>query len=574
MLKVKHSQLVLVDENRSVKHSEQNVRERASSIKEKGILQNIVVAKRDDDTYWLAAGEGRYRSVELLISEGVFDTDFEYPALLVEKKDVSLVRLIENGHRENLHPVDEFKAYQQAVDAGYTIDEISRAQGVTKQYINGRLRLANVADQVLEAYKAGEVHVKYIERLSAIEDKSIQLDVHREAGGQYYRLADLVNNHAYGTESPIWLFAGDDYIAAKGELEEDLFSHVEVDEEGRCGLVKDRLLMNRVALKKLKKEAASYQEWAFVECVLCSPETHIEKAYPDSTVLYARDQIERNKALLGVVIGFDDWGCVEIVNGLVKDESVAEKLLDATSDADAGSEEDFNSGTVERDEDGADETYSQSLLDDIRHARSLMVMSGFLDCPAAAADLSMFQFCESIFGRNKGVFGTVTKAINFVATTENCAYEKNADLTGGLIERIGAIDYEWMAHSTQAERFKAFCELPVQDKLEAYGIASALCMNRYANPCEGALSVAVGAANIDFRKYWTPNRDEFFKRISAKQLLKIGEGIFGSEWVERCSAMTRRDLSKVIYEAFVSGDLNAEQESFVSQFLPEFFFNM
>ena len=79
----------------------------AASIKSQGILQPIVVRKKDEDTFEIIAGERRWRAAQIA---GLH----EVPALIKEMNDDDVLQasLIENIQRENLNPVEEARAYQ------------------------------------------------------------------------------------------------------------------------------------------------------------------------------------------------------------------------------------------------------------------------------------------------------------------------------------------------------------------------------------------------------------------------------------------------------------------------------
>ncbi|TNF26448.1 MAG: ParB/RepB/Spo0J family partition protein [Deltaproteobacteria bacterium] len=111
--------------------------ELVSSIKEKGVLQPIVVRKDGPDSYLVVAGERRLRAsrkaglteVPVLVKDVASDEAFE-------------LALIENIQREDLNPIEEASAYQRLIDSSsYTQEVLARRLGKQRSTIANALRL-------------------------------------------------------------------------------------------------------------------------------------------------------------------------------------------------------------------------------------------------------------------------------------------------------------------------------------------------------------------------------------------------------------------------------------------------
>jgi len=120
-----------------------------NSIKEKGIIQPIIVRPTDDGGYELIAGERRFRAVKELGYD-------EIPVIIKEVSDADSLEmaLIENIQREELNPVEEASAYMELMNKfKFSQDEISKAVGKDKSTVSNTLRLLTLP-KLLQDYIA------------------------------------------------------------------------------------------------------------------------------------------------------------------------------------------------------------------------------------------------------------------------------------------------------------------------------------------------------------------------------------------------------------------------------------
>ncbi len=125
----------------------------ASSIKQQGLLQPVVVRPRAAGGYELIAGERRWRAareagIELL------------PALIREAddRDSLLLALVENVAREQLSPVEEARAYASLVDEfELSLGDVADRVGRSKSSVSNRLRLLELPEEVLWMVARGEL---------------------------------------------------------------------------------------------------------------------------------------------------------------------------------------------------------------------------------------------------------------------------------------------------------------------------------------------------------------------------------------------------------------------------------
>jgi ParB family chromosome partitioning protein len=118
----------------------------ADSLRERGVLQPVLVRPLPGGTYELIAGERRWRAAQLAELETI-------PAVVQphEDRDSLELALIENMAREDLNPLEEARACALLVDElGLTREEIGRRVGRSRVAVSNLMRLLDLPDEVLE----------------------------------------------------------------------------------------------------------------------------------------------------------------------------------------------------------------------------------------------------------------------------------------------------------------------------------------------------------------------------------------------------------------------------------------
>ena len=136
----------------------------ASSIKSQGILQPIVVRKKEENNYEIIAGERRWRAAQLV---GIH----EVPVIIKEMNDEQALQaaLIENIQRENLNPVEEAKAYQSILklkDMSY--EKLSKLIGKSTSHISNIIRLLELDTKILEYLEEGKISMGHARTLIGV----------------------------------------------------------------------------------------------------------------------------------------------------------------------------------------------------------------------------------------------------------------------------------------------------------------------------------------------------------------------------------------------------------------------
>lgn len=144
----------------------QKLEELASSIKENGILQPLIVRKCEDG-YEIVAGERRWRAARTVGLSTV-------PAILenVDDNTALAFALIENIQRENLNVVEEARTYQRLIeDLNLSHDEVGLRIGKSRPLITNYLRLLSLNSHVLEMLEADKINMGHARALLALDSE-------------------------------------------------------------------------------------------------------------------------------------------------------------------------------------------------------------------------------------------------------------------------------------------------------------------------------------------------------------------------------------------------------------------
>jgi ParB/RepB/Spo0J family partition protein len=140
---IPHNQLKPSPLNPRKGFNESKLAELADSIAEKGVLQNLVARKKGKG-FEIAAGERRWRAVQLLIDQSKVPADYALPVRIQKLSDLELVMLAttENVNRQDMHPLEEAEAFAKMVELGADVESIALRMGMSVATVKKRLTLA------------------------------------------------------------------------------------------------------------------------------------------------------------------------------------------------------------------------------------------------------------------------------------------------------------------------------------------------------------------------------------------------------------------------------------------------
>ncbi len=139
-----------------------------ASIKEKGVLQPLIVRPRDGGLYEIVAGERRWRAAQAAQLH-------EVPVLVRDYDDTEVleVAIIENIQRADLNAVEEAAGYKQLMDRfGHTQEKMAEALGKSRSHIANLVRLLHLPEDVQELVQKGELTAGHARALITSDDPS------------------------------------------------------------------------------------------------------------------------------------------------------------------------------------------------------------------------------------------------------------------------------------------------------------------------------------------------------------------------------------------------------------------
>lgn len=125
--------------------------ELAASIKEKGLLQPLLVRPKGD-MYELVAGERRFKACQMAGLR-------EAPVVIkdIGEREALELALIENLQREDLSPVEEAQGYKRLVEMGMTQEEVAKTVGKARVTVTNALRLLNLGPEIMQALEENRI---------------------------------------------------------------------------------------------------------------------------------------------------------------------------------------------------------------------------------------------------------------------------------------------------------------------------------------------------------------------------------------------------------------------------------
>lgn len=145
----------------------ESLKELAESIKQKGVLQPILVRKKQNQ-YEIVAGERRFRATLMAGLKKI-------PAIVKEFDDRQAfeIALIENIVRQNLSPIEEAKGFEKLTrDFHYTHEDLSKSIGKSRSYISNMMRLLNLPNDVQDKVNSGILSASHARVLAGVENAS------------------------------------------------------------------------------------------------------------------------------------------------------------------------------------------------------------------------------------------------------------------------------------------------------------------------------------------------------------------------------------------------------------------
>lgn len=151
-------------------YSDTKLNDLKASIKEKGVLQPILVREKNQG-YEVIAGERRLRAARLLDIK-------EVPVIIknVNDQEALVIALVENIQREELNPVEEAEAYRKLIEEfKYTQETVAQSVGKERSTITNTLRLLKLPAEIIKSIYQGNLSFGHARTLLGVDHSNEQI---------------------------------------------------------------------------------------------------------------------------------------------------------------------------------------------------------------------------------------------------------------------------------------------------------------------------------------------------------------------------------------------------------------
>ena len=195
------------------------IEELKNSIKERGIIQPLIVRKSEDqdNKFELIAGERRWQAAQ---AAGLH----EVPVVIIEADNLKSLELaiIENVQRKDLNPIEEAESYNNLIENfGYDHEKVSKFIGKSRSHISNSLRLLSLPDKILDLIRINKISQGHAKVLVGLENALLLSDKIIKKKLSVRQLESLVRLFKKGS-SKIIKSKDSNIIAAENDLSEKI----------------------------------------------------------------------------------------------------------------------------------------------------------------------------------------------------------------------------------------------------------------------------------------------------------------------------------------------------------------
>lgn len=151
--------------------------ELAASIAKHGLLQPVVVRKKDNGFYEIIAGERRWRASKMA---GLS----EIPVIIkeIDDRDAAVLAMVENLQREDLNPIEEAQGFSTLIEAyGFTQEDAAEAVGCSRANVANILRLLKLPAAVKKMVSDGRLSYGHARALLPLAQKYTEAEFEKQA---------------------------------------------------------------------------------------------------------------------------------------------------------------------------------------------------------------------------------------------------------------------------------------------------------------------------------------------------------------------------------------------------------
>jgi ParB family chromosome partitioning protein len=599
----------------------------AADITARGVLQNLLITpvSKPRGMFEVFDGGRRLRALLLMAERGAIDADeYDVPVMVLkaDNKALSETSLAANFHQLKLTPAEECRAFLHFLGKDGDIDAVALRFGQTRRFIEGRLRLANLAEPIFDALAKGEITLDHAKAYGCTENHDKQMRVYEQVSRYGGYNADYIRRmivqDSMRSDDPTALLIGETaYCEAGGRVERDLFS---AQNEDRW---LDPEIAEQLAATKLEAEAArvatevgvawirpiaSENTWEAssklhrvtvpqrpfteeeqlrideVEARCSAIETEMEDesvtddAYAaleteydalnqERTILHDRPRIlpDELKPHVGQFLKLSRKGAMVLDSDYYSETPIRLRDSDDVGDGESSITIGGHSGKsgepkLQRPEVEVPggKAISARLFDELAVQRRDILAASLLGHPGLALDFMLFAMADA--KRGYGHYGTTIKAP--VPQDPQIGDIGVGKARNYLSEAHEGLDASWMDGATDIQRFEAFRLLDDEAKAGwlAYTVAGSLEAKPTYDACQNPLQNRLGTIlEIDVAAWWRPTAANFFDRVSKGSLIALLNDVGGPALSGRYAASKKGEVSMSCEKLF-AGEAIVEDE--------------
>ena len=614
--------LFLAPENvRTTPPSKSADAELKASVYNHGLLENLVVreagsAKDGNPRFAVLAGGRRLSVLTELAAEDKIPADHPIPCIVASSDTpAEEISLAENTVRLPMHPADQVTAFSKLLNSGAGVSEVATRFGVSQRLVKQRMRLGNIAPEIIQAYRDERLDMETLQAFSLTTDHARQMAVWEQLSGMGYRansyqVERLLTAERVPSSAGVATFVGvNPYKAAGGTFLRDLFS------TNSNTWLDNPDLLNELAMKKLTGEAdrlagdwswvvpmievdwqttaefghvhpvpdaptddeqaamASHQQ-RMIEIEAIAEEdwtdelaeelaiNHAEIARIEDEIAQRTSYSDEDRAIAGCIVTIARDGSLRVIPGLVRPEDIPEQ--DITSGAANDSEHvalpairDIDPRARARKTSGM----GIGLADDMRAIRTAIVKKHLQEDFNAAFDLLAFQLARSVFTDG---YNYRPRALDISASATPDQPRVNDEHfpvwnpASVELEDVSHLPFDWMAQPDSPTCFEAFRALPEDDRKTLFAAAVARTLKgqlAFEYDALPEFEATVARLDIDFASQVRPTADMFWSRINKSQVLDIAGDTLGTDWANNHAKQKKTELAEAMETAFAAGTL-------------------
>ena len=597
---------------RKKKPSAEGIKRLAANISAKGVMQNLIVIESKGKLEVIAGGR-RLMALFLLLKKSVITEEYSVPARVITEAELS-ASLAENIQRENMHPVDEFEAFQRLIlEEGMNEKEVANEFGITVKYVKQQMKLALVHSELRKLCRAGDLDLDCLMAFTVTDDIDRQWQVFQALPSHSVSAYGIKNALCDGTirsDDKLAKYIGlSAYKKAGGVTVADLFDSVDYLQDGvlvhelakkklsddakdiearwkwvefslsidwnlinQCGMVER--VDTEVTTELLKKQAALELEINELEAIdepTDAEDTILNEKWDEGSLL--DDEIEASRMIKesdkldsGCVIYIDDNGCLNVRDGLIHPDEMKQRHK-AAQVASAGRAGDDG----EKDQ----PKFTKSLIEDLWCHRLMINKLYLAQNFEVAFDVMLYNLFistarteyhqwlpSSLDIRVQNTFKETS--LDDVQATDS--YQDLMEIKANMLKLISS-------EGKGVDLYRSIKALSSEVKNALFALLVSESLSTPSDDSTSELFLEIEQdLNLSLREHWKPTAENLFSRVGKDTLVDWGKTL-SSDWTASSDKVTKKVMAGLLDNIFKQpvDTLNAAQKEKLDSWLPECF---